>query len=232
MSDIKIDLKPLFEKLIDKAYCIIKLPDEFPQYKAGSDLDIFCYDVEDISRKVLKYLQESITSNLTLKIINMESQIYIDVMDKDKINFRFDLNGALPTYKNILIKEAFFSSIIENSSVIEKNEVTVKVPSQIDESILRYIEYQEWYGQNPNKIKHIDYLEKKIANKEIEVNKLLDKLYYYTELPKVEENRQVSSNGLTRYLSYLFSMFKKVFKMVKERGLGKTMTLIIRKIKK
>jgi hypothetical protein len=232
VSDIKIDLKPLFEKLIDKAYCVIKLPDEFPQYKIGSDLDIFCYDVEDTARIVLEYFQEIITNDLTLKIINMEDQIYIDVMDKDKINFRFDLYGALPAYKNILIKEDFFSSVIENSLVIKGRGAAVKVPSKIDESILRYIEYHEWYEQRPDKIKHIDYLEEKFLNKEIEINKFLDKLHYYTKLPKVKENRQVSSNGLVRYLGYLFSMFKKVFKMVRERGLSKVITLIIRKIKK
>ncbi len=232
MPDITIDLKPLFKKLEDKQYCIIKLPDEFPQYKAGSDLDIFCYDVEDISRRVLDCLLEIITTDLTLKITNMKSQIYIDVMDKDKINFRFDLYGALPTYENILIKEAFFSSVIENSSTIERAGVKVKVPSEIDEGILRYIEYQECYEQRPDKIKHIDYLEEKIKIKKVNTSELLDKLHYYTRLPKVEENRRVSSSGLVRYLSYIFSMLQKIFRVVKEKGLGKTIVLIVKRYKK
>ena len=108
MSNIKIDLKPLFEKLETKSYSVIKLPSEFPDYKIGSDLDIFCYDVEDISRVVLAYLQENISKELSVNITNKGTQIYIDVMYKDKIHFRFDLYGTLPTYANILIKEALF----------------------------------------------------------------------------------------------------------------------------
>jgi hypothetical protein len=138
MSNIKVDLKPLFEKLETKSYSVIKLPSEFPDYKIGSDLDIFCYDVED----------------------------------------------------------------------------------------------QEWYGQRPDKIKHIEYLEEKIKSSEININNLLDKLHYYTELPKIEENRQVSSSGVVRYFSYLLDLVKKVFRVIKEKGLKETLRLIIKKVKK
>lgn len=231
MSNIKIDLKPLFEKLEIKSYSVIKLPSEYPDYKVGSDLDIFCYDVEDMSRVVLAYFQESINKKLSVKITNRGAQIYIDLMDKENIHFRFDLYGTLPTYKNILIKEAFFSSVIENSHIVEQNESKVKVPSQIDENILRYIEYQEWYGQRPDKIKHIEYLEEKIKNSEMDINSLLDKLHYYIELPQVEENRQVSSSGAVRYFNYLFDLLKKVLRVIKEKGLRKTLKLIIKRVK-
>jgi len=232
MSDIKINLKPLFEKLETKLYSVIKLPSEFPGYKIGSDLDIFCYDIENISREILGYLQQIISKELSVNITNRGIQIYIDVMDKNIIHFRFDLYGILPTYKNILIKDAFFSSVIENSQTIEQNGCKVKVPSQIDESVLRYIEYQEWYGQRPDKIKHIEYLEEKIKNSEIDINKLLDKLHYYTKLPQVKENRQVSSSGIVRYFSYLFYIVKKVLRLIKEKGLKETLIVIMRKIKR
>lgn len=232
MSDIKIDLKPLFKKLEKKVYCIIKLPNEFPDYKIGSDLDIFCYDIEDVSRIILGYLQNYISNELKIKFSNMGNQIYIDILDNDRIHFRFDLYGALPTYKNILIKEAFFSSVIENSESIEKSGCSVKVPCEIDENILRYIEYQEWYSERPDKIKHIEYLESKIKSSEININILLDKLHYYIELPKIEDNRQVSSNSFLRYISYLSGIIKKLFKAIKEKGIGETIKLIIKKIKK
>lgn len=232
MSNIKIDLKPLFEKLVDKQYCVIKLPAEFPEYKVGSDLDMFCYNIEDISRIILGYLQNIISNELTIKIVNNGTQIYIDLMDNSKIHFRFDLYGKLPIYENILIKEAFFSSVIANNEIIELKECKVKVPSLIDESILRYIEYQEWYGQRPDKIKHIEYLEDKIKENNLDINQLLDKLHYYTELPKVEDNRQISSNSFLRYFNYLFSMFKKLIQVLREKGFKETTSLVMKKIRK
>lgn len=232
MPDIKIDLKPLFEKLESKQYCVIKLPSEFPEYKLGSDIDIFCYDIEDISRIFLGFLvQDLIVQDLIVKVINRTTHIYIDIMDNEKIHLRFDLYGALPTYKNILLKEAFFSSVIENAQTIEQNGYKVKVPSQIDENIIRYIEYQEWYGQRPDKIKHIEYIEERIINFGIDINQLLDKLHYYTELPKIQDSRQVSSSKVIRYSSYLLNIMKKILRVIKEKGLKETFKLIVRKLK-
>lgn len=232
MSNIKVNLIEIFGKLEDRQYCIIKLPMEFPEYKIGSDLDIFCYDIEDISRVILGYLQNNISNHLNIKLLNMGKQIYIDIMKNDKIHFRFDLYGALPIYENVLIKEALFSSVIENSKLIEQNNCIIKVPSQIDENILRYIEYQEWYGQRPDKIKHIEYIENKIENSEIDATKLFDKLHYYTELPKTEDDRQIVNSSLVRYLEYLFNFVKKVLEVAREKGVIETIKLIIKKLKK
>jgi hypothetical protein len=51
-------------------------------------------------------------------------------------------------------------------------------------------------------------------------------------LPKIEENRQVSSSGVVRYFSYLLDLVKKVFRVIKEKGLKETLRLIIKKVKK
>jgi hypothetical protein len=230
MSNIEIDLKLLFKKLEGKRYCIIKLPDEFPTYRIGSDLDIFCYDIEDISKVILSFLQNVISSDLSIQLTNMSKQIYIDLMVNNEINFRFDLYGSLPIYENVLIKEAFFSSIIEDAKDMEQGSCVVKVPSLIDESILRYIEYQEWYAQRPDKIKHIKYLEEKIKNAEIDSNKLFDKLHFYVKIPMATEGRNVSSNGYIRYLSYLYKILKKVLAVIKSKGLKEALSLIYMKI--
>ena len=234
MSDIKIDrfldLSKIFQKLEDKSYCIIKLPDVFPSYDIGSDLDIFCYDVEDISRNILSNIQEFITSDLKIKITDNKTQIYIDIIDNEKIHFRFDLYGALPYYKNIDIKDAFFSSTIENTQVLVINNINIKVPSNIDGAILRYIEYQEWYAQRPDKIKHIKYLGDKIEQNEIDVNKMFDKLHYYISIPNIEEDRQVSNSDSIRYVQYIFQKIQKVIKHIQIHGMKNTFMVIKGKI--
>jgi len=236
MSDIKIDrfldLSKIFKKLEDKSYCIIKLPNIFPSYDVGSDLDIFCYDVQDISKIILANIQEFITADLKIEITDNNTQVYIDVIHNNKIYFRFDMYGALPFYKNVNIKEAFFSSVIENSSFISKDGFKVKVPNLIDESILRYIEYQEWYAQRPDKIKHIKYLEDKIENNEIDVNKMFDKLHYYISIPNIEEDRQVSSSDSIRYIQYLYENVKKTIKHIQVNGLKQTLSKIKSKVLK
>jgi hypothetical protein len=226
MSNIKVDLKPLFESLEKKHYCVVKLPFDFPDYKLGSDLDIFCYDIENIGKVVLSFLKDYIGNDQTILIKNLEKQLYVDILHNDKIHFRFDIYGSLPCYRNIHIKEAFFSSVIDCSIIVEQNGCRVKVPSQIDESILRYIEYQEWYGQRPDKIKHINYLSKKIMDDEIDVESLLDKVHYFTELPRIKHNIQVSRSSFVLLINELFYKFKKFIVSINENGLAKTLLKI------
>ena len=236
MSDIKVDrfldLSKIFQKLEGKSYCFIKLPDVFPSYDIGSDLDIFCYDIQDISKIILSNIQGFITSDLKIQITDNNTQIHIDIIHNNKIHFRFDLYGALPFYKNVKIKEAFFSSVIENNSLVSKDSSKIKVPGLIDESILRYIEYQEWYAQRPDKIKHIRYLEDKIEQNEIDVNKMLDKLHYYVSIPNAEGDRQVSSSGSIRYVKYQYENLKKVVKYMRKNGFKSTFIKIKNKVLK
>ncbi len=236
MSSIEVDkfinLSEIFINLEDQNYCIIKLPDAFPDYDIGSDLDIFCYDIHKIAQIILSNLQKFIKQGLEIKTIDNGSQIYIDVIKNNSIHFRFDLYGALPFYKNINIKSAFFSSVIEGSKSISIGGSRVNVPCGIDEAVLRYIEYHEWYAERPDKIKHIKYLENKIKSDNLDVEKLLDKLHYYTLLPSVKDSEKSLSNKGVTFIYDIRNTAKKILQSIKSSGLKFTFFKIIEKIKK
>jgi hypothetical protein len=210
MPNCKIDLIQIFKLLENKFYCIIKIPDEFPEYAIGSDIDIFCYDINNIANIILQNTNQYISDKITIEIKDLNKQIYVDIKEYDKIHLRFDLYGELPNYKNVKIKPCLFSSIIEHatSKSILNNELTVKVPCHIDEIIIRYIEYHEWYAQRPDKIKHINYIEKMIDLEMVDTTLFFDKLHYYTELPMVTE----STNNQTPLSKKLF---KEIFRCIR-----------------
>jgi hypothetical protein len=236
MSSIEIEkyinLSEIFINLENQKYCIIKLPDIFPDYDIGSDLDIFCYDIHKVAQIILSNLQKFIKKDLEIKTIDNGSQIYIDVIKNNSIHFRFDLYGALPFYKNINIKSAFFSSVIEGSELISMNGFRVKTPCAIDEAVLRYIEYHEWYAERPDKIKHIKYLEDKITSDNLDVEKLLDKLHYYTLLPKVRDSEKSLRNKSVTFIFDMRDTAKKILQSIKSSGLKFTFFKIMEKIKK
>lgn len=175
-----INLSNVFSNLEDKDYVIVKLPDIFPDYRIGSDIDIFCYNIKDVSQTILSNVRHLVSKDITIDIEDKATQIYIDIMINNKIHFRFDIYNALPIYKNISVKESFFTSILEGSESITIKGVNIKVPSEVDEGILRYIEYHEWYALRPDKIKHIEYIKDKLK---IDIDKVLDKLHFYTSIP-------------------------------------------------
>jgi hypothetical protein len=67
-------------------------------------------------------------------------------------------------------------------------DLKVYIPCLIDELIIRYIEYIEWYAQRPDKIKHIDYILNYIEDLSIK-NKFLNKLHYYTKIERIYKNQ-------------------------------------------
>ena len=222
----KIDLLKVFTGLEKKHYSIIKLPNLFPSYEIGSDLDIFCFDVEDITKIILKVLNQEIDDGFHILFMKSGDNMKIDIMDGDIIHLRFDLYNKLPRYKNVIIKEGLFSSIIENSIIKKVDGLKIKIPSDLDETLLRYIEYNEWFAERPDKIKHINYIENKIKTKSVDLNVFLDKLHFYIDFPKnLEENSVSKSKSLTK-LNYLIELIIKTINTIQNKGF----TFTIKKI--
>lgn len=181
----KIMLTEIFKNLESSLYVLIKTPLNLPEYKFGSDLDIFCLNIEEVSGVILSCLNQYVGEyGYVVDVSGTSGQRYIDLLCDGKINIRFDLYSKLPEYHNVKIKESFFSSVIENYTVSNCIEgVTLRVASSLDDAILRYVEYHEWYSQRPDKIKHINYIQSNFS--EEQVKQALDKLHYYIKLPDV-----------------------------------------------
>jgi len=208
----KLDLNKLFSELECEKYVIIKLTD-FPNYYCGSDIDIFCYNIDEIAREIIyvgkQYLEDGF--EIVAKDANA-SHKYIDFIFDNKIEFRFDLYGELPVYKKVCIQKKYFTHIIENSVPVTINskygQYKIYVPSKIDELILRYIEYNEWYEIRPDKIKHLDYIMNAIADDSDNVI-FLDKLHQFTALPACSDN--VKEEGKCKN----YKLIPKIKKMMK-----------------
>ncbi len=181
----RLNLIGFFDELKTEIYCVIKLNAEFPHYVKNSDIDIFCFDITVIAQKILSFGNNYVDNGWRITVTTIsEHQIHIDFYFSGEylLDFRFDVYGRLPTYAKIQIKPAFFSTIVENRIFNDKG---IYVPSKIDDLILRYVEYIEYYDMRPDKIKHINYILQCSTNNEQKL--LLDKLHYYTEIPLIVE---------------------------------------------
>jgi hypothetical protein len=186
----KINLDEFFYGLTDEIYCIIKIRNNFPDYSPGDDIDIFCYDSITFSQKILETGNTYVLRGFEIKVTSTPDyrQTYIDFFYNEKLELRFDLYQSLPAYTNIRIRPALFSSIIEHAiprkRYFQNQQFDIYVPNAIDDMLIRYIEYHEWYKQRPDKIKHLDYILNTIHD--TSRISLMDKIHYYTELPPIE----------------------------------------------
>ena len=235
---MKINLLAFFKLIENESYVVIKPSYKLPDYDKGSDIDIFCYDADEIAEKVTAFLADYVNHESTISIVDSPYKIHIDLLVNNEINFRFDLYKQLPVYKNINLKAAYFSSVIESSSIqvltVAGDSSKIKVPSITDDLILRYVEYHEYYAERPDKIKHVEYIQNKLVsnkNKNEKV-KMLDKLHYYTAFPNVVYRDKTLKEVWKEKRSYYQSNIVKIKHLYTTAGLGALVNKVIQKVRK
>jgi hypothetical protein len=183
-----LDFTSLMTYFSSEQYCVVKLNSTFPDYKIGEDLDIYSFFPEKLIQIILEWGDDYVKKQgYVIQVQNRPSKhFHVDFVLQDELQFRFDLYGELPLYKNLSIKPSLFESVIENCILSKRKECKIKTPCTIDNALLRYIEFTEWYQTKPDKIKHLDYIFNKVSVKN--QKRLLDKLHYYTQIPNIYED--------------------------------------------
>ena len=234
----KLDLDKFFFNVRDQAYVIVK-DEDFPNYYKGSDIDVFCYDKGTFTKRILSIANSYLDKGFEVKVSNKsESQTYIDFFLNGELEFRFDLYESLPQYKKIHLKPYYILSVIENATIVQRefndSKYPIRVPSKIDDFLLRYVEYIEWYELRPDKIKHLDYIIEKID--EDKKTQFLNKLHYYTAFPEYSDSTPAQEHSWKKNVSEIYSKLKQkslpeilvaVFRRVRRLGMK-----ILRAIKK
>jgi hypothetical protein len=198
----QLDLSSVFAALEGCVYCVIKPDADLPDYRDGGDVDLFCLEPDLVARAVIGALRPQLGGAGSFKVERQGTHSHLDVLTADgALIFRFDLYGALPPYRNVLLKSGLFDAVLEGRRPAEvgadSRKCVIQVPADIDDMLLRYVEYQEWYAQRPDKIKHIDHL---MSGDEELRQQMLAKLHYYTALPRpaTQQQASVSSGELCR----------------------------------
>jgi len=197
----KLDLDRFFFQVREQVYVIVKVGD-FPNYYRGSDIDVFCYNKNEFAKLILTVGNWYLDQGFEIKVTDKdESHTYVDFYLNGELEFRFDLYQSLPKYKRIRLKEHYIYSVIENASVLYREfdgvQYPIYVPSTVDELLLRYVEYIEWYEVRPDKVKHLDYILDAVASDSSRIG-FLDKLHLYTELPS-SDFRDASSDSVSAF---------------------------------
>lgn len=135
-------------------YCIIRIPEFFPEYELHSDVDILCDDKEEMAEYLTNKL--SIYDDIYLNIFKSPlGKKHVDCLRDGKLEIKFDLMDNFESYKEIEVSEDFKDHILVD--VVNHDEV--KVPSSDCEFALRYMEYVEYKDSRPEKIKHLKFIE-------------------------------------------------------------------------
>ncbi|MDB4655127.1 hypothetical protein OAE41_00240 [bacterium] len=159
-----LDLKNIINSISSLDYVIVKLSPAFPNYSPGSDIDIFSTDPDRVLSQISAQLNSYVCSNQFVRFTQGVWYYHLDFIVNQRIDFRFDICFAMPIYKRCNAKEFYFSKVIFSGVKVMHNDVILKVPSNVDECVLRYLEYNEYFALLPNKIKHAEFINNKFLN--------------------------------------------------------------------
>lgn len=236
MTDVKrvgfsdrLDLDRFLFAVQQQVYVIVKLWASFPSYYKGGDIDIFCYDKDEFAKIILSVGNEYLNQGLEIKVTSKNrTTTRLDFYYDGELDFRFELYQSLPRYKKIHLKEHYIYSVIENASTItrefEGKPYPFYVPAPIDDLLLRYVEYIEWYETRPDKVKHLEYILAAIDDDPQRIG-FVDKLHLYTKLaePELEEK------SLRRF--YIFRWLSFWINRIRAKPLGQLPSILARKLR-
>jgi len=229
----QINISNIFNEIKDLNYILIKKSEHFPNYYTGSDLDIICDDKKTLIRKILTIGNFYITKYLfEIRVASNENTKHtkVDFYFGNTLELRFDVHEGLPKFKNVKIRDDYANSLLENKQRLklgkEDKTFVINIPSKIDDLIFRYIEYFEWFERRPDKLKHLDYVER-FLNDENERKIFFNRLHTYMDLVGKDDisapTQKFSKEGLSktnfktkikRELKYRFpSIYKTLIKI-------------------
>lgn len=195
-----LNLDEFFHALREKPYAIIK-PFDLDSYDPRSDVDLFSGQVEDFCRTILLVGNRYVSDGYEIEVTELAGgrQVHVDFCRGDTLEFRFDIYGDLPAYRRIKLRPSYFARVLAERRQVIRDYCGISYPayfaSEVDELVLCYAEYFEYYQKRPEKIKHLDYVFQQTSTNE-ELLSFLRRLHWYTRVPDVlETDCTAATNG-------------------------------------
>lgn len=164
-----IDLPAIFNRTNAHDFVVMKtLPKAKPEI--GSDIDLLCRDKTTLGKQLLRNSQPLISLGYTLRLRELPEtdQTHLDIMHGNQIALRLDLHEGLGAYRRVPIKGTFTTNLLARRTWADltcpTGSIQLPIPDTLDNLVLRYLEYHEWFDARPDKIKHADHIAQAFAN--------------------------------------------------------------------
>jgi len=152
----KIPILKIIQK-IDGAV-VIKAAENFPEYCPGSDIDLLVLSIKDALDTIFQFYRNHFSNYGTLKIEDIHGHCHADFFFEDTLELRIDLIENFNFYQKIVIKNGFTAKVFRDCCQSKSDGGSFFVPSHVDDLTIRYFEYIEYFEQNPDKLKHLEYI--------------------------------------------------------------------------
>lgn len=201
MAEIGFDLARYLGAIRDCEYAIVKLPPHFPALATGEDLDLVAVEKERVVAALIAAARQDVEAGFVARVSYGpdRSFIHLDLVKDEDLHLRFDVASRLSSFGTYRVRSTYTDRIVEGATrsdvVIGGTTVPVRVAGEIDELVVRYLEYHELFSSRPDKVKHLDYVLRAVES-EPERRSFFARLHENIVLPRDEP--VVASRSLLR----------------------------------
>jgi hypothetical protein len=189
MPEIGLDLGRYLAAIADARYAIVKVPSHFPALNLGEDLDILAPGKESVVQPLLAAAAPDVEAGCVARVgyDPAGAYVHLDILKDDVLQLRFDVASRLASFGSYRIAPGYAERIVGSASRREvrigERLVVVRTAAEIDELVIRYLEYHELFSARPDEIKHLEYVLRAVEDHAAR-ERFLDRLHENISLPR------------------------------------------------
>ena len=161
-------------------YVILSPSPDFPNIKSGSDIDLLVEDRNYAEKIIVKNLLSEVNKGFEVIVSVEKSHTHIDLIKNTSLYIRIDLIDSFIEFKKIKISRSLPIHILTNKIEKKIGEEIFFFASPLDDLLIRYIEYIEYFEMLPTKEKHLRYLYANLPDGEW--NSFIDYCYRFIKI--------------------------------------------------
>lgn len=138
--------------------CVFKASPDLPLVSFGADVDLFSLEPARLLQRLRKSIKLDGQSRLHLKN-RTEFHQQLDWIESSRLLVRFDVYSSLPNWQRFAIKPDVFGAIMARTELhLSSGSLAFPKLSRLDESLIRYFEFLEYFWAGPEKPHHWDWI--------------------------------------------------------------------------
>lgn len=139
-------------------YVVLRRSDIFPEISVGSDIDILVEDRGYAEKILVEHFLQVDVDNYAIQVDRREAHTHIDLFADSVLLLRFDLIDSFEFLNKIHVKLGFCAHVLTNKTRERIDGKTIYFPAPLDDMLIRYLEYIEYFEAIPTKEKHLSYV--------------------------------------------------------------------------
>lgn len=160
---------------------VVKRATELPLVRRGNDVDIYTARPQ----RLLQQFEHEVLSDKSLeaRVFEVDSHHFqFDIFDGDGFAIKLDLYSDAPRYRRFAVKDYFLYRMIMGGHLEEVQKCRFPVLGKVEEALVRYFEYIEFFWSGPEKPQHLEWILAELTNEQQEqVFELAHQLVYFRE---------------------------------------------------